>query len=161
MEGGGRQQRPSRRRSALISLDSTHVCGSERRGIPGDRRTGRLPGDRKLRLRSHTAAGRKARRDQEDRLRMTEQRIVMLQLHQELRVRKKKKKNNFISTHSADTEVRSNQERSDTSPSLCHRCCCADRRIRADSWLQTCLQDILRPKKPKSSACSSSSRSCV
>lgn len=90
MEGGGRQQRPSCRRSALISLDSTHVCGSERRGIPGDRCTGRLPGDRKLRLRSHTAAGRKARRDQEDRLRMTEQRIVMLQLHQELLVRKKK-----------------------------------------------------------------------
>lgn len=40
-------------------------------------------------MRSHTAAGRKARRDQEDRLRMAEQRIVMLQLHQELRVRKK------------------------------------------------------------------------
>lgn len=56
----------------------THSCGSERRGIPGDRRTGRLPGDRKLRVRSHTAAGRKDRRDQEDKLRMTDQHVGMV-----------------------------------------------------------------------------------
>lgn len=107
----------------LISLDWTHICGSERRGIPRDTCTGRLPGDRRLRLRSHTGAGRRDRRGQEGRLGMTEQRISRVGLRQEL-----SPKTHFVYTHSAHTDVRSDQQRSDTSPSLCHRCCCSDSR---------------------------------
>lgn len=50
----------------------------------------------------------------------------------------------FISSHHVHTHVHSSLSHTDTSPSLCHTCRYFDSYTSADSWHQTCPQDILR-----------------